>query len=102
MGNVEFNINRIVDQLCAVNHTNGTLQHELEVAETEIVNLKHEIDLARKEIAAKQERIDQLTAECEEIDRLFHFTYSQRDEYQRMYEELKASIRSEETVEAEE
>ena len=102
MENVSFNVNRVIDQLCAVNHTNGTLQHELEVAETEILNLKRELELARKEIDAKQERIDQLTAECEEIDRLFHFTYDQRDKYQRMYEELAASVCTEETAEADE
>ena len=92
MENVSFNVNRVIDQLCAVNHTNGTLQHELEVAETEILNLKRELELARKEIDAKQERIDQLTAECEETDRLFHFTYDQRDKYERLYDELLASI----------
>ena len=37
---IELNVDRLIDQLCAANHTNGQMMAELETAREEIKSLK--------------------------------------------------------------
>ena len=37
---IELNVDRLIDQLCAANHTNGHMMQELETAREEIKSLK--------------------------------------------------------------
>ena len=78
---ITLNINRIVDQICAANNTNGLL-----TAENETLNAKNE-ELTKENHALR----DELSAIKEELatqKTLWEYSYAEKEKYRQLYESL--------------
>lgn len=76
-----FNVNHVIDQLAAANHTNGLLQAEKEVLEAECEKQALEIKCLREELSDLKE-------ELENEKSMWRFTYNEKERYKTMYEKL--------------
>lgn len=65
---IELNVDRLIDQLCAANHTNGQMIAELEAARKEIKSLKE----VNESLCNKVQNLDdQLKSAQESVDYWF-------------------------------
>lgn len=62
---INLNVDRLIDQLCAANHTNGQMMQELETARKELEVLREErldmskkIEMLKEELKSSQESVD--------------------------------------------
>ena len=68
---INLNVDRLIDQLCAANHTNGQMMAELETARKELEVLREErlgmskkIESLKEELKASQESVNYWFAEA--------------------------------------
>lgn len=86
-----FNVNHVVNQLAAANHTNGLLQAEKEVLEAECEKQALEIKCLREELSALKE-------ELEREKSMWRWTYNEKERYKAQYEELTKDVTPEEIL----
>ena len=77
---MELNVNRIIDQLCAANCTNGELSAEVEFLTKKCEELTEELTKTKKALEVAAE-------EAEKYESLWQYSYRQEDA---MRKELKA------------
>lgn len=78
---IALNINRIIDQLCAANCTNGQLTAEVECLTAKNEELQKEITALRDELSGLKELLDT-------TDGAYRWQCKETDRYKALYESL--------------
>ena len=79
---MELNVNRIIDQLCAANCTNGELSAEVEFLTKKCEELTEELTKTKKALEVAEE-------EVEKYESLWQYSYRQEDALRKKLKALK-------------